>query len=253
MSIIILQHHELDPPARLGDTLRDHGHRCRILRSDQGDTLPDLDDVDGLVIMGGPMNVDDADSLPWLNDEITLIKQAHDAGLPVVGVCLGAQLIAAALGGKVEAMDAPEAGFANVKLAFPGTVDPVLAGQPWDSMQFHAHGQHITELPPGAVPLAGSKLCRTQAFVINRTTYAFQYHFEWTRDQIQTWLSAEADWLSKHGLDPAALQADVEPHYRRYRHQGDRLCQRLTDLVFSIDRRLDHKSGPVTSFDPAVS
>jgi GMP synthase-like glutamine amidotransferase len=149
---------------------------------DSGAHVPDdLDGITGLVIMGGSMNVDEQDEHPWMKPEIDLIKKAYDLDIPIVGICLGAQFIAAALGGEVGKMEAPELGWHNVKLAFPGTTDAVLAGQAWDSIQFHMHGQEVKKLPPDSTPLAGSLACRNQAFRVGMTCYAFQYHFEWSR------------------------------------------------------------------------
>jgi len=256
MSIVVLLHDPNDPPARLGSCLRDHGHEldCRLLH--EGDALPgDLDNVDGVLVMGGSMNVDDEDEYHWLQDEKVFIKQAIDAELPTVGLCLGSQLIADAMGGTVEKMDTPEVGFHNVKLAFPGTVDPILAGVPWDVVQFHAHGYQVTALPPGATPLAGSQACRTQAFCIGSPAYvyAFQYHFEWSKKDITTWLDSATDWLSENNIDTDAVKSSLDEHYDLYKHMGDRHCKRIADLLYKIDKRLAHKSGPITSFDPAVS
>src|SRR5690606_13233304 len=99
------------------------------------------------------------------------LRQAHEANVPMVGICLGLQLIATALGGKVEAMPAAEVGWHTVKLAFPGTIDPIYAGIPWQHMQFHLHGQEVTALPPGATPLAASKVCKNQAVKVGLKTY----------------------------------------------------------------------------------
>src|SRR5262245_32861350 len=109
MSLLVLQHTADEDASRLGATLRDHGHRLRTILLTNGQapsSLPaDLDDVSGLVILGGPMNVDQAEQYPWMKREMELIRQAHAAGKPIVGICLGAQLIGAALGGEVAAME----------------------------------------------------------------------------------------------------------------------------------------------------
>ena len=168
--------------------------------------------------------------------------------MPVVGVCLGAQLIARSLGGEVGPMDQPEIGFGPVELSFPGKSDAVLAGIPWSTYQFHAHGQQVTELPPGASSLAGSAACPHQAFKVGLTTYAFQYHFEWNRADIECFLGEQDDWIRQRGADPQAVRQSLDAHYPLYRHLGDRQCRTLADLVFPLDKRLDHRIGPVQNF-----
>jgi GMP synthase (glutamine-hydrolysing) len=238
MSLLVFQHDRTEPPAVLGSILRDHGHRLRVVELFDGQPLPpDLDDVDGIVSMGGSPNVDQAAEYPWIAGEMALLKQAHDRSIPIVGVCLGAQLIAAALGGKVAAMATPEAGWANVKQSFPGTIDTIYQGIPWDTMQVHMHGQEVTTLPPGGTPLAGSKLCKTQAFRVGMTTYGFQYHFEWDRNGI---VEASKDGLvGKAGVTAESIVQGIEQHYHSYRRLGDRLCETIALMLFPLDRRRD--------------
>ena len=235
MSLLVFQHHPQETAGVLGTILQAHGHRLRTIELFGDHTVPpDLDDVDGILSMGGPMNVGDVDC-PWMASEIDLIKSAFDANLPVVGICLGAQFLAVALGGKVGASSEPEAGFANVKLAFPGTIDPVLAGIPWNTMQFHLHAQEVTDLPPGAAALSGSAACRTQSFKVGLNAYGFQYHFEWDRRAIEQ--------FSRNGLatrasqSPETIAVQCDDHYDLYRHLGDRLCVNITTLLFPIDKR----------------
>jgi len=241
MAILVLQHHAVEPPGRLGDILRDHGHRLRIVELFDGDPLPpDLDNVDGVVSLGGPANVGDDE--PWMRGELDLLKAAHEAQLPMVGVCLGAQMIAEALGGEVGPMDGgPEAGLGPVQSAFPGTIDPMFGGIPWKRDEFHLHGQEVKDLPPGATPLAGSKACRTQAYKVGLRVYGFQYHFEWTRDRIGRVLDANREWLAGHRIKSDELKAGLDDGYAMHRHLGDRLCSNLTNLLFPIDKRIpDH-------------
>ena len=239
MSLIVFQHHVNEPPCRLGSILRDHGHKLRVIKLYDGEPVPvDLDDVTGIVSMGGPANVDETAQHPWLASEMAYLKTAHEKGVPIVGVCLGAQLIAAALGGKVAAMATPEVGWANVKQAFPGTIDTIYQGIAWDTTQMHMHGQEVTALPPGATPLAGSKACKTQAFKVGMTTYAFQYHFEWTDDDIR--VAAKDALVSKTpGASTETIIAAIPQHYDNYRRIGDRLCETLALMLFPIDKRRD--------------
>lgn len=255
MAILVLEHDPNDRVAQLGRTLRDQGHKLRIVNLHRGDPLPpDLDNVDGVISLGGPMNVGQQDRHPWMSGELDLLRTAHDAGVPIVGICLGAQLIAAALGGEVAAMDQPEIGWHEVRLAFPGTMEIVLTGVPWQTAQFHVHGYQVTKLPPGATPLAGSKVCKNQAFKVGFKTYAFQYHFEWTREDLDAVLTKVTASAARGGfgagVDLDAVRGQVETHYAMYRHLGDRQCGNLAAFVFAIDKRLGHHATiePVANF-----
>jgi len=233
MSLVVFQHEPHETGAVLAATLNRHGHRLRTIELFNGGAVPaDLDDVDGVISLGGAANVDETEKFPWLPPEIEYLKQAHQAGKPIVGICLGAQLIAAALGGKVAAMAAPEVGWKPVKLAFPGQTDVGLQGIPWDTVQFHLHGQEVTTLPPESTPLAGSRQCKHQAFRVGATTYAFQYHFEWTLDDVDAVLNDPL--ITKAGEKPESIKAQHVAHFASYRRLGDRLCDNLATMVFPI-------------------
>jgi GMP synthase (glutamine-hydrolysing) len=254
MAIVVFEHHAMETSARLGQTLRDHGHQLKVVRLYAGDPIPaDLDDVDGVVSMGGPMNVDQAEQHNWINQETSFLKDTHEAGLPIVGICLGAQLIAHALGGKVEKMDQPEIGWHPLNQFRPGFPDTLFGGIPWTTHQFHTHGQQVAELPPAGVLMASSDACKNQAFRVGLTTYCFQYHFEWTRSDIDGILDQFATWIQEAGGDVDAIRRDTETKYDLYRHMGDRLCESLATLVFCIEHRLDHTKGPAANFDASQS
>ncbi len=235
MAIIVFQHESFEDSAQLGAFLQQQGHRLRTIHLYHGEEVPvDFDDVDGVISMGGTMNVDDTDEHAWLKPELAYLKQAHEKGLPIVGVCLGHQLIAKALGGEVAAMEKPEIGFGNVKLAFPGTIDTLHAGIAWDSVQFHFHGQEVSKLPEGGTPLSGSKACRTQAFKVGMKTFGFQYHFEWTLEDIKKFLALP--WVKENGYSPDQILDDAGKFYENYRRRGDRLCENIATYLFPIDK-----------------
>ncbi len=237
MSLVVIQHCPPEGPAVLGTTLQGYGHCLYTVKPYAGQPLPPIaPGVDGVIAMGGPMNVDQTDQYPWLQDELQYLQAAHEAGVPIVGICLGAQLIAAALGGQVGAMAQPEVGWQRLTLAFPGTVDPMLAGIGWDTIQFHLHGQEVTRLPPNATPLAGSQACKHQAFRVGQTTYGFQYHFEWDHQDLQQMVKDPL--VAQVGLSGDQLLHEADTHYHAYRRLGDRLCHTITTALFPIDKRL---------------
>ena len=271
MAILILEHDDLDSSQRLGQTLADHGHKLDVRLLHKGESLPpDLDNIDGLISMGGPQDVDHYSGpgemelvmpnveltaerekqWPWMAGEIELIKQAHERGIAVLGVCLGAQLVAVALGGEVGRMDTPELGMANTTLSFFGSNDPVLTGLPWNHPMMHAHGCEVTKAPPGGTPapLASSKGCKVQAFRVGLTTYGFQYHFEWTKERCNDIIDHNAKWIEAMGATADELKQGVEEQYDRYRHLGDRLCKTLADRLFPLDKRLPPTREEVANF-----
>ena len=237
MSILVFQHHPSETTSLLGKTLTEHGHRLTVKNLHAGDKLPvDLDDVTGLIIMGGPQNVDDTADYPWLEGEMELIRQAKERSLPMVGICLGAQLIAKALGGEVAGMAAPEVGFGEVKLTMPKFVDPVMQGIRWAFPAFHLHAQEVTKLPPEGMPIAMTAACKIQAFRVGLNIYCFQYHFEADRALIQTF--AKFPLVEKAGMDAAAIDKQLDEHYKEYRRLGDRLCENIAVLLLPVDRRI---------------
>lgn len=234
-TLIVFQHSPWGGPGRLGMTLRDHGFKLDIRRMDRPRETgrgipPDYDNVHGVVVLGGPQNVGDAE--PWINQEIAYIKGAHDLGLPVLGICLGHQMIARALGGEVSAMATPELGFSETSVSVPGQIDTIMAGIPWDFMAFQSHGQEVSKLPPGATLLASSAACKVQAFRAGVRTYAFQFHLEVDRPMISSFLSESAASARARGTPLADLEKQADAHYGRFAVIADRLCLNLATYCF---------------------
>jgi GMP synthase (glutamine-hydrolysing) len=159
--------------------------RWRYVEAWAGESLPDLQDVSGLVVLGGAMNADEIGQYPFLADVRKLIRQAADAERPVLGVCLGAQLLARAYDAPVHRGVAREIGFCKVETTASGAVDPVIAPFGPASLVFQFHEDNF-DLPDGAELLAHSQIVPAQAFRIGRA-YGVQFHFEVTIDEITTW------------------------------------------------------------------
>jgi GMP synthase (glutamine-hydrolysing) len=176
MRLTVIQHVPFEGPAVIGDVARERGLEADVVRMDQGETLPRAESLDALVVMGGPMGACDDVEHPHLPAERQLLAECARAGTPVLGVCLGAQLLAASLGAHVFRGPVPEVGIGTVQLTDDGARDPVLGGAGRDLAVLHWH-QDTFELPDGATLLASSPRYRHQAFRVGNA-YGLQFHLE---------------------------------------------------------------------------
>ena len=197
MRLLALQHIACEHPGVFSDVIAERGVEATAVELDEGEPLPDWRGFDAVLAMGGPMGAGDDRDHPWLAAERELIAAAVAAGRPVLGVCLGAQLIAAALGAGVVSCERPEVGLLEVELTEEGRSDPLFAGldQPLVSLQWHGD---TFELPEGATLLARSADVANQAFRVGERAYGVQFHLEVTGEMAREWaaIPAYADSLS---------------------------------------------------------
>ncbi len=220
-AILVLQHHPDEGLATLATLLAARGHAVDLRKLYQGDSLPgSMIAHAALILMGGPMSVYDEAEYPWLAREKSLIRAAARDGCPILGHCLGAQLITVALGGKVESNPSGlELGWWPVSLTAAGQIY-------WPEMRrefplFHWHGEHCVTLPAGADVLARNDATPVQAFAIGSQILALQAHPEVTAEQVRQWSSDNAADLTAggeyvqtvptmlHALDQACAQLAV--------------------------------------------
>jgi GMP synthase-like glutamine amidotransferase len=186
--ILIFRHVRHEGPGYFAEFLARRGIPSRLVRVDQGDPVPEsLDGVAGLVFMGGPMSVNDR--LPWIAPVLTLIRKAADGNVPVLGHCLGGQLMARALGGRVTRNRVKEIGWLPVQAIDSPAARQWLNGLAPRFEVFHWHGETFSDLPPGATPILRSRGCRHQAFVLG-PHLAFQCHVEMTPELVRSWARA---------------------------------------------------------------
>jgi len=194
MRLHSLEHVPFEDSANIGVWARRCGYSVTRTRFYGDELLPAVADVDALAVMGGPMGVHQHREHPWLADEKRFITQAIDAGVPTIGVCLGAQLIADVLGAKVVQNPYVEIGWHAVELRGQAHDCPLAKDLPARFMAFHWHGDTF-DIPAGAVHLAGSEACPNQAFAYGSHVIGLQFHLEYSRRSIDRMLCHCGDEL----------------------------------------------------------
>lgn len=262
--VIILQHVAHEGPGRIVPVFRDFGIKLDIRQLFKGDEVPsDLDEIRALIVMGGPMGVADIGKpeYPFLARELDLLKRAVLIDRPVLGICLGAQLLAHAGGAKVypnarpgakpddPATPAPEIGWGPVNYPFPGGAEPMVMGMHDAMMVFHWHYDTFdlprlpapaNAPPPPAPPppsgnalLSSSKVCKNQAFRFKNRLFGFQWHMELTPADIEAIVAAGRDDIHKV-LGPdgeSRIRQDTEKYYAEYARLGDKLLRNFVQFL----------------------
>lgn len=211
MRVHWLQHADHEGLGCIGPWLAAHGHPAGATRLYAGERPPpNVSGFDALIAMGGPMNVDEHERHPWLVPEKALIRAALDAGKRVLGICLGAQLIARALGAEVARNPEAEIGWFPVRLSEAGRAAPLLADLPNEFTAFHWHGDTYA-LPAGAELLASSEACAQQAFTCGGgRVLGLQFHLEVGKADAQLWFANDAPTPARYVQTPEMILAQDE-------------------------------------------
>jgi len=211
----VLMHVDFEGPGSMGTWFASHGYTLTHTRFYQDiPALPELSDIDVLVVMGGPMSVNDEAEFPWLVTEKRYVRAAIQAGKPVLGVCLGAQLIASVLGARVFPNKLREIGWFPVRAAEVAESDGLFAF-PEQIEVFHWHGETFT-IPPGATRILKSRYCENQAFAMG-PHLGMQCHVEMTEAMIRLWCRVWAD-------EKAAAGPSVQTPDQMYEHMEERIA-----------------------------
>lgn len=186
---------ETDPhvgPGFVSDLIAEKGLASRYVRLGEGERLPPPEEVRGAVILGGRMGANDDEKFPFLTDLKQFVREAAACDTPVLGICLGGQLIAEALGGEVHGNRLGERGIGHAQLTNLGCFDPVFATLPYKFVTFHWHNDSFV-IPEDAILLASNSVCPAQAFRFGVSIYGVQFHPEMTRETAQKWSEEEGD------------------------------------------------------------
>ena len=193
MRLLVFQHIDCEHPGSLRQFLAADGIEWTAVNLHRGEPIPPLSEFDILWVMGGPMDVWDEADLPWLIAEKAAIRTwVQELQRPYLGLCLGHQLLADALGGKCGPQSPPEIGILSVELTDAGKQDPLFAGLPAQQNCLQWHGVQVLKLPEDGVVLAQSDVCGCQAMRVGDLAWSMQYHVELEPDTIDNWAEVPA-------------------------------------------------------------
>jgi GMP synthase (glutamine-hydrolysing) len=209
--ILVLQLAASDPPGRLAGWLSTAGLVLDVRDAAEPGAVPEsLDSHAGLIVLGGGMGAAEDDRAPFLPAVRALLRAAVTAEVPTLGVCLGAQLLALANGGRVAPNpEGPEFGAQLIAKRTAAAADPLFGPMPITPDVIQWHFDAVITLPPGAVQLAGSPLCENQAFRLGRLAWGIQFHIETTPEIVRAWAASDAEALDGYDVDRILQRADA--------------------------------------------
>lgn len=229
---LVIQHVEPEGPARLAAILTAAGVQVDVCRLYANESLPpDAGGLSGMVVMGGPMSATSDSGFPSRRAELALLGDALDRAIPVLGICLGAQLLALAAGGRVLPGDVgAEVGWGSVDLKAPASTDDLFSHSPSRLPVLHWHGDTY-ELPPGAVWLAESDRYSNQAFRVGPCAWGLQFHVEVDVPAVAAFAAAFAEEARSAGTDPEQIVAAAPATLAQLSEARDGILGRFAELV----------------------
>ncbi len=227
--VLIFQHVPSEGPGLIGDMLEGRGIHHIVVETFNDDPLPLTPaGFAAAISMGGPMSVNDG--LPLLEKEKDFLIEAVERRIPVLGICLGAQLLASALGASVKPGPGPEVGWGDVTLTNEGQNDVLFSGSDPLVPVLHWHSETF-DIPENAVLLASSPVCNNQAFRFGDVAYGFQFHLEATRGMVEEWIREDEASACAMGLDPEDILSKADSYLPRTALSGSLIFGRFLDLL----------------------
>ena len=230
--ILIVKHIDIEGPGTLGDFLKAQGEPFTIVELGAGEKLPDDPKVfKGVVVLGGPMNVDEENKHTFLKDENEFIQKVLKAGVPYLGICLGSQLLAKAAGARVVRSPVKEIGWYTVQLTVDGKKDALFKGFEEKDPIYHWHGD-MFHIPSNGKLLAGAEGCPHQALKVGTNAYGLQFHVEVTDKSIREWCDeyCETDLPGRRGHAQSMME-DYWKHKQVFDAQAQRLYQNFLEII----------------------
>ncbi len=239
--VLVFQHDPFEDLGFFSEVLEKQGTSYRVIRLFHGEMpAEDWERIQALIILGGPMSVNDEEECPFLRWEKRIIRAAIDEAVPVVGICLGAQLIAAALGTMVYHGRVKEIGWSPISITPYGQVDSLLGYLPENATVFQWHGDGF-ELPSGAIRLASSVNYENQAFRLGKNIYGLQFHLEVTPRMIARWIDERSKDLAQAPyILPDKILADTQNYAPTLKYYGERFLSEFVRRVARSKNRKDY-------------
>ncbi len=215
---LVIQHAATEGPGTIAPALRRFGLETHYVRIFKDERVPrEVEGYHALIVLGGPMGVYEEAKYPFITDELNLVEKTLKAGLPFLGICLGAQVLAAAAGARVYRGRKKEIGWYPVRLTTEGQGDKLFLGLPEELNVFHWHGDTF-DVPPGASNLASSELYTNQLLRVGKNAYGIQFHLEVTGVMISEWIEVSGKEIKTFKMDPERIikesSDNINPLYR---------------------------------------
>lgn len=238
--LLVFQHVAHEILGTLDSLLRKSAFRIKYVNFGRDNyTIPRIENYDGLIVLGGPMNVDQVKDYPYLTEETKYIEKAISSDIPVLGICLGSQLVAKALGAKVKRNKVKEIGWYDVAPTIEGTKDPLISNFNGVEKIFQWHGDTF-DLPKGAELLATSEFCENQAYRYGEKVYGFQFHLEVDKQMIDRWLTIPGNVEElkelKGQIDPEIIRTDTPKYIKRLKDLSDRTFGGFINLFDNLEK-----------------